>query len=135
MLAVDLLSNLATQGYDLEADGSELVVEGPPLTEDLSDLIRENKPGLCHLLNLKDEAGPDWAWIAQDAVKLAEFAELVQTNRLRRLGEVPSHWTAETTYRHCGPVPIWPGCAPQVSACPWCFNRVSGNPMPVIYHN
>ena len=105
MLAVDLLSNLAKQGYDLEADGSELIVEGPELTPDLCDLIRETKPALCQLLNLKEEAGPDWAWIAQDAVKLAEFVELVQTNRLRRLGEVPPHWTAETTCRHCGPVP------------------------------
>jgi hypothetical protein len=38
---------------------------------------------LCQLLNLKEEAGPDLAWIAQDPVKLAEFAELVQTNRRR----------------------------------------------------
>ena len=130
MLAVDLLSNLAKQGYDLEADGSELIVEGPELTPDLCDLIRETKPALCQLLNLKDEAGADWAWIAADPIKLAEFAELVQTNRLRRLGEVPPHWTAETNCRHCGPVPIWPGCAPVVSGCPWCFNRVAGDPMP-----
>ncbi len=130
MLAVDLLSNLAKLVYDLEADGDGLVVDGPPLSDDLRALIKQNKPGLCHLLNLKDEAGPDWGWIAQDPIKLAAFVELVQTNRLRRLGEVPPHWTAETTCRHCGPVPIWPGCAPIVSGCPWCFNRVSGDPMP-----
>ena len=130
MLAVDLLSNLAKQGYDLEADGSELIVEGPELTPDLCDLIRETKPALCQLLNLKTAAGPDWTWIAQDADKLAEFAELVQTNRMRRLGQVPPHWTAETTCRHCGTVPIWPGCPPKVSGCPWCFNRVAGDPMP-----
>ena len=61
MLAVDLLSNLAKQGYDLDADGDGLVVDGPPLTDDLRALIKQNKPGLCHLLNLKAEAGPDWA--------------------------------------------------------------------------
>ena len=129
MEAIDLLTNLTVAGITLQPVGDQLRVEGE-LTSKLRELIRQKKPDLTRLLDLKQEAGSDWDWIARDANRLAAWADLVQTNRLRKRGEVPSHWTAETTCRHCGPVPIWPGCAPTVTGCPWCFNRLAGLPMP-----
>ncbi len=129
MEAIDLLTNLANTGITLQPVGDQLRVEGE-LTNKLRELIRQKKSDLTRLLDLKQEAGSDWDWIARDATRLAAWADLVQTNRLRERGEAPPHWTAKTTCKHCGPVPIWPGCPPKVSGCPWCFNRVSGKPMP-----
>lgn len=49
---------------------------------------------------------------------------------MRERGEIPTHYTTETTCRHCGVVPIWEGCPPDVLGCPWCFNRHKGLPIP-----
>jgi hypothetical protein len=130
MSATELFASLVQQGYDLDSDGDQLAVSGPPLTDDLRELIRDNKPAFCELANLKADAGPDWGWVAQDAKTLLAFAELMRTNRRKWLGQIPDHWTWETICQRCGPVPIWPGCPPKVSGCPWCFNRVRGDPMP-----
>ena len=48
----------------------------------------------------------------------------------RSQGEVPSHYTAMTKCRRCGPVPIWEGVPAEVLGCPWCLNRREGWPMP-----
>lgn len=45
-------------------------------------------------------------------------------------GTVPGHWTAITTCRRCGPVPIWPGAPAALLNCPWCRRRVAGLPVP-----
>ncbi len=59
------------------------------------------------------------------------MAHAIQTRRMRERGEVPAHYTATTTCKHCGPVPIFPGVPATVLGCPWCFNRVQGLPVPV----
>ena len=58
--------------------------------------------------------------------------EMIEINEMRERGIVPSHYTATTECKHCGPVPTWPGCAPKVGSCVWCFNRIRGLPMPNI---
>ena len=57
-------------------------------------------------------------------------AELVEIIQMREQGEIPAHYTSTTTCKHCGPVPIWNGCPPEVKGCPWCLNRHSGLPIP-----
>jgi len=56
--------------------------------------------------------------------------EMVAIVEMRERGTVPDHYTATTERRHCGPVPTWPGCAPRVGSCVWCFNRIRGLPAP-----
>ena len=68
-----------------------------------------------------DELEPDERPVA------AELGEII---RMRARGEIPAHYTSTTTCKHCGPVPIWDGCPPEVQGCPWCFNRIEGLPIP-----
>ena len=56
--------------------------------------------------------------------------EMLRIQNMRSRGIVPDHYTATTTCKHCGPVPIWNGCPAAVQSCPWCFNRIKGLPMP-----
>ena len=56
--------------------------------------------------------------------------DMVAIVEMRERGIVPDHYTSGTECKHCGPVPIFGGCPPQVAGCPWCINRVSGLPMP-----
>ncbi len=56
--------------------------------------------------------------------------EMVVITEMRQKGIVPDHYTATTNCKHCGPVPIFEGCWPESDACPWCFNRLRGLPMP-----
>ena len=58
--------------------------------------------------------------------------EMIEITEMRERGIVPGHYTATTECRHCGPVPTWPGCAPKVGSCVWCFNRIKGLPMPGV---
>ncbi len=62
--------------------------------------------------------------------EMAVMAELEEIVRMREIGEIPAHYTSTTTCTHCGPVPIWNGCPPEVQGCPWCMNRHAGLPIP-----
>lgn len=79
---------------------------------------------------LQTEAGADWDWLRHDVQALRAFAESVQITRTRERGEIPAHYTATTTCRGCGLVPIFSGVPETVDLCPWCWNRVKGLPMP-----
>ena len=76
------------------------------------------------LSDLQEAAGPSWPEVQADPILLETLARAIQTRRLRERGEVPAHYTATTTCRHCGPVPIFEGVQEQVAGCPWCFNRL-----------
>lgn len=56
--------------------------------------------------------------------------EIVAITEMRQMGVVPDHYTATTTCKHCGPVPIWDGCSSEVQGCSWCLNRLQGLPVP-----
>ncbi len=58
--------------------------------------------------------------------------EMVVITQMREMGICPDHYTARTDCKRCGPVPIWPGCPPQVNGCPWCLNRIKGLPIPGV---
>ncbi len=55
---------------------------------------------------------------------------MVAITDMRLRGIIPDHYTATTECKHCGPVPIWEGCPPEVEGCPWCFNRLKGLHIP-----
>ncbi|MHB8455359.1 MAG: TubC N-terminal docking domain-related protein [Acidiferrobacterales bacterium] len=141
--ALDLLREADRLKIRLQLDGGDIVAEGP-LTNELVERLRAHKAELLALLSdssssslygvpledLQDAAGADWPEVESDPDLLETLARAVQIRRLREQGEVPAHYTATTTCRHCGPVPIFPGVGPTVEACPWCFNRLTGLPVP-----
>ncbi len=79
---------------------------------------------------LKVQAAGDWDEIKADIGKLLAFADLEAIRQIRESGNCPDTYTAKTTCRNCGEVPIFEGCPPQVNGCPWCLNRHAGLPMP-----
>ena len=79
---------------------------------------------------LRREAEDDWSEVSNDPAQLVAFADSLAIKQIRASGGIPDHYTSETECRHCGSVPIWQGCPPQVNGCPWCFNRHKGLPMP-----
>ncbi len=80
--------------------------------------------------------GSEWSELLEnkngelDARQVPVAADLVAIVEMRERGVVPDHYTSETECKHCGPVPIFEGCPPQVDGCPWCFNRLRGLPVP-----
>ncbi len=58
--------------------------------------------------------------------------EMLGIQNMREEGITPDHYTAITACIHCGPVPIFEGLPDTVQACPWCFNRIEGLPIPKV---
>ncbi len=82
------------------------------------------------LPELQAAAGPDWAAIEGDANALEALALALTIRRLRDRGERPADYVQPATCGGCGPVWLWPGAPARVRACPWCFNRATGTPIP-----
>ena len=82
------------------------------------------------LAELRDLAGDDWPGLEADPGLMNAFAHAVRTRRMRERGEVPPEYTQIVHCEGCGPVPLWAGAPGRVVACPWCFNRVAGRPIP-----
>jgi hypothetical protein len=133
--AVPLLIEFAEKGIAIRVDGPELALSVPrgKLDADLVSRVRREKAEIiCSLERVKAKAGPDWDEIADDPEQLKAFADMLVVEDMRQRGIAPDHYKATTVCRHCGAVPIWRGCEPQVMGCPWCFNRIKGLPIPGI---
>ena len=132
MSALPIISELSDKGIRVRVDGPDLVLSPKAaLTPNLASRIKKEKPVLIRSLEeIKRKAGPDWGGVANDPAQIKAFAELIMIDDMRDLGIVPDHYTSTTTCKHCGPVPIFEGCPPQVDGCPWCFNRIKGLPVP-----
>jgi len=98
-----------------------------PLVQSVDKLSKELRESPDEL---REAAEDDWAEESSTPAKLIGFADSLAIARIRETGRIPDNYTSETECRHCGSVPIWPGCPPQVNGCPWCFNRLQGLPMP-----
>ncbi len=134
MSALPIFSELSDKGLRVRVDGPDLVLSPKKaLTPNLASRIKKEKPVLIQSLEeIKRKAGSDWDEIADDPAQLKAFAELLMIGEMRERGIVPDHYTSTTTCNHCGPVPIWDGCPPEVLGCPWCFNRIKGLPIPGV---
>ena len=49
-------------------------------------------------------------------------------------GHAPPGYTQAAECAGCGPVLLWPGSPAKVIACPWCFRRRAGKPIPRPSH-
>lgn len=134
MSTLALFSEFSDRGITIRSAGPDVVVSPEKaLTPDLVKRIKEEKPALIRQLEkIRQEAGGDWEEIANDPEQLKAFAELLMIGDMRSRGICPDHYTPTTTCKHCGPVPIWNGCPPEVAGCPWCLNRHRGQPIPGV---
>lgn len=157
-----LVHKLQLQQVRLTADGDSIEIDGPEdaVTDVVIERLRERKPELLKYLLLTgilenagiEATGEGWIVTIDDLQRalseddfhdsqlmtpkgLEALAHTVRATRMREAGEIPPGWTAITTCRHCGPVPIWEGCPPEIQGCPWCFNRLAGQPIPPINYN
>lgn len=62
--------------------------------------------------------------------ELDAFVRAVTVRRCRFAGRAPATWTKAATCRHCGPVLLWPESPDSLDACPWCWSRRDGLPIP-----
>ena len=132
MSALALISEFSELGIKVRPNGKDVTVSPKrALTPDLLKRIKQEKPALLRELErVRKEAGKDWDEIANDPMQLKAYFELLMISDMRSRGVIPNHYTSTTTCKHCGPVPIWEGCPPEVLGCPWCFNRHKGLPIP-----
>jgi len=135
MSALAIITEITDQGITARVEGDEVALSAPKgtLTPEVIVKLKSKKPELLRSLKeLQERAAQDWTEISTDPAKLKSFAELVMIEDMRHRGIVPDHYTATTHCKHCGPVPIFEGCWPESDACPWCFNRLQGLPMPGV---
>ena len=137
MSALPLLIEFSDKHIKVRVEGTEIALSAPKgaLTPCLVSRIKEEKAALLvSLEKIREKAGEDWEKIVNDPAQLKSFADLLAISEMREGGIVPDHYTSETECKHCGPVPIYEGCPPQVDGCPWCFNRLKGLPIPRAPH-
>jgi len=132
MSVSSLIADLSRQDIQLWTQDDQLHFDGPEeaVTDDVLTQISQNKADLCHWLDLKQAAGPDWDSIVADPKALAAWTGLRHAMQLRDLGQVPAHWTKEFDCPHCGPVLVEPSWPAHAHNCLWCPNRLAGRPMP-----
>ena len=130
MTAFQFVEEFAAQGIGLEPDGDAVVLRGTNSIDTVNRAKARKSELLEALTVIKDMAGDDWLEIAADPNQLKDFAAMAMIMEMREQGILPDHYTATSTCKQCGPVPIWQDCPPEVLGCPWCFNRLLGLPIP-----
>ncbi len=58
------------------------------------------------------------------------YARALLAQAERRAGRVPFGWTQRCDCSGCGLVWLWPDAPAALIACPWCWNRREGLPVP-----
>lgn len=140
--AQDILIAVQSAGGNATVHGGNLRLTAPkPLPDELVAKLRKYKAALLqvlgndeyhgiHVADLQRYAGDDWPHLRDHPEQLEAFAEAVSCRLLREKGKVPSHYTQACVCASCGPVWLWAGAPRHVAGCPWCFNRISGRPIP-----
>ncbi len=135
MSALPIITEITDQGITARVEGDEIALSAPKgtLTPEVIAELKSKKPDLLRSLReLQERAAQDWEKISKSPEQLKALAELIMIDDMRHRGIVPDHYTSATECRYCGPVPIFEGCPPEVHGCPWCFNRLTGLPVPQI---
>ncbi len=132
MTVMPIIMDLADHWVFPYVNGKKVVLTpAARMTDVLRHRVRVNKQRLMSaLVQLQRLAGKDWPAFEAYPARLKSFAEMVMISEIRQQGVVPDHYISETECKHCGPVPIFEGCPPQVMNCPWCLNRIKGLPIP-----
>lgn len=70
----------------------------------------------------------DWRKGLINTYTLTAFARSLILRREMDRGKRPEHYTEKANCKQCGPIWLW--FAGEVLGCPWCWNRLSGRPIP-----
>ena len=151
MNTAEIINYTYANDIHLSTNGKKLVVDAPKgaLTPDIKLALVKNKPELIiqieHVETAIEPSGLTFSEVYRlmdnddraeycagelSIEELQEFSMSITNRRLRKQGIIPSHYTAKTDCPGCGTVPIFENAPPSVLSCLWCFNRVSGRPMP-----
>ncbi len=111
-----------------EEEPSEHRDKSPVVSVDKwSKKLRESPDG-----ELRRSAEDDWEEVSNDPAKLIAFADLLAITQIRESGGIPDNYTATTTCRRCGDVPIFERCLPRVDGCVWCMNGLTAPRIPGV---
>jgi len=121
-----LLSEIASRGVCIRANGVHLVVSPDKLTYSLITKIQDNKPALIRSLErLRQYADgdDDWQEVVSDPAQFEAFISSVATFEQRQRGEIPAHYTATVYCQTCNKsVPHFSVGADSVKERDWCIN-------------
>lgn len=81
---------------------------------------------LVHRLGVEDVAA--CAGLSDEALRT--YLRVLERQAIMDRGLVPEGFTQEAHCHGCGPVWLWPESPARVAACPWCFRRKAGKPLP-----
>lgn len=144
MNALAVLTELRQAGLEVVPVGDSLRLRGnvAEVPCDLLDRAKQAKPEILGILALRDRlldlaavAGISLDLVSElddadvDACKgendatLTDYLAALAQRRGMAQGVIPESWTEIVECRGCGPVHLWPGCPPEVIACPWCAIR------------
>ncbi len=62
--------------------------------------------------------------------ELRAYLHGLERGRVMDAGLIPGEYSALVYCAGCGPVLLWPSYPQVVKACPWCFRRKAGKPIP-----
>jgi len=153
MTATALFAELHRAGVRLSLHGDVLRVEGargalsadlrerltaakPELVAQLQSDLRSRLRSLAHAEGLPEalaDSLPGADVAACDGLPddtLRAYLRAVLRGASMDAGNVPEVYTQASRCDGCGPVWLWPDAPPRVKACPWCFRRKAGRPIP-----
>lgn len=97
-----------------------------PSARRLEALARSQGLDVAEVLRLHDGSALD----DHDDKTVAAYALALHERAQRERGCVPTGWSKVCQCDGCGPIWLDVGCPDRVIACPWCWNRVAGLPVP-----
>jgi len=145
--AAGVLAELRQAGLEVVPAGDSIRLRGnvSGVAADLLDRARSAKPEILVILGLRERlvdlavlAGIELnivnelddadvaACKSESDATLNTYLAAMARRRAMAQGITPEGWMAVVECRGCGPVLLWPGCPPQVIACPWCRHRKAG---------
>ena len=156
MTAIRLLAELHDAGIRFALNGDRIRLEPTrgPIKPAIVQRIADHKPeavallssaegdALHALLDLAIDEGLPGGTVAVLSIKdlracanlpraaLRAFLRVLARSQRMAAGAVPEGWTHAADCAGCGPVLLWRGAPSSVIACPWCWQRKAGRPIP-----
>lgn len=108
------------------SDAAKAAGKEYPSARRLEALARSRGLNVAEVLRLHDGSALD----DHDDNTVAAYALALHERVQRERGCVPTGWSKVCRCDGCGPVWLDVDCPARVIACPWCWNRVAGLPVP-----
>lgn len=139
--ARDIITYAEEHNIHISTREGQLILNAPKevLTDEFLERAKQHKKQIIthitkdtvngiSLSELKEVAGKDWPDIEHDQKMIETLAASISVRHMRERGEIPPDYIHKAVCDGCGPV--WLFVSGHVQGCPWCFNRVTGLPIP-----